>query len=57
MQLGAMTEEPQAKRLQLYLNGILAITTRPLNETERLEQIENWKRVYGHGVKIETVEE
>lgn len=45
------------KRLQLYLYGILAITTRPLNETERAAQIESWKRVYGHGVKIETVDE
>lgn len=45
------------KRLLLYIHGVLAITTRPLDDAERLAQIENWKRVYGHGVKIETVDE
>jgi len=41
------------KRLLLYLNGILAIRTQPLDVDARDVRIENWRRVYGHGVKIE----
>ena len=42
------------KRLLLYLNGILAIRTEPLDEKTCAFRIENWRRVFGHGVKIES---
>ncbi len=41
------------KRLLLYLNGILAIRTPPLDQDTMDFRIESWQRIYGHGVKIE----
>lgn len=42
-------------RLLLYINGILAIKTEPLDSGERMRRIMSWKRIYGDGVKIEVV--
>lgn len=34
-------------RLLLYINGILAIRTKLLDQAEAQERIDNWERIYG----------
>ena len=50
-----MDSQKDSHRLLLYLNGVLAIRTQPMSESERAVRAENWKRVYGN-VKIEVTE-
>ena len=44
---------PEKQRLLLYINGVLAVRTIPLDEEERAARLENWERIYGRRQRIE----
>lgn len=39
-------------RALLYLYGILAVRTKPLEPEEAKARVDSWKNVYGHRVKV-----
>jgi len=41
------------KILLLYINGVLAIKTQPLDDEAADLRLANWQRIYGQDVRIE----
>ena len=44
---------PEQQRLLLYINGVLAVRTIPLDADERAVRLENWERIYGRRQRVE----
>lgn len=41
------------KRLYLYINGVLAIKSAPIEKDKADKRIEQWKQVFGSKIKVE----